>query len=183
MVKKKSQDELDQLPQEPQPHPPAKTNRLISYLASTAEERSDKPVALAKALGIGYVYLSLLYRGERPPENLSRKVLVAAAKYLKVPVAQAYLWAGALQPSDFIYEGESTPKGARLGEDVHAVMSRHPQWGGFMPSERQWAATPQETRLALTLLFERATGIELVDKTSLNTISICDPKAPEAPPA
>lgn len=134
---------------------------LMPFLAGEARNRGHKPYDLASHLGIGYAYLTQLLRGLKPVNRISRKTLIAAAKYLDVPVAQVYLWAGAIQPEDFIHES----KFEMSGGDIYTSMRRHPQFGGFMPNEKEWAALPKTAKLIITLLFESVTGETLTSKT------------------
>lgn len=134
---------------------------LMSYLAAEARSRGDTPTDLAKHLGIGYVYLTQLLGGKKDTAKLGRDILVAAAKYLDVPVTEAYLYAGALKPTDFVHEG----KFERLSGDVFDVMSRHPEWGGFMPEKEEWDRMSQRAKLAYILMFEQVTGEKIIDDT------------------
>lgn len=147
----------------PAPAPSKMHHPIMSMLAAEAANRGDTPTQLANHLGIGYVYLTQLLRGLKPTERLSRPVLVAAAHYLDVPVAQAYLWAGALEPTDFIHEGKFEQA---VGE-IFEIMSRHPDWGGFMPNIHEWNQLPPKGQLAMVLMFEKATGTSLTDKTRI----------------
>lgn len=133
----------------------------MSYLAAEAQNRDETPAELAKHLGIGYVYLTQLLSGKKDTAGLGRPILVAAAEYLDVPIAEAYLWAGVLQPTDFVHEGKFK---AMSGEQFD-VMSRHPQWGGFMPTRKEWDAMSDRARLLVVLAFEQVTGATLIDKT------------------
>lgn len=135
--------------------------QLMSYLAAEAQNRQETPVQLAQRLGIGYVYLTQLLRGEKDTAKLGRDHLVAAAAYLDVPVAEVYLWAGALQSSDFVHEG----KFRALSGDIFDVMSRHPHWGGFMPTRSEWDDLSDRAKVFVTLAFESATGYTVMDKT------------------
>ncbi len=134
---------------------------LMSYLAAEAQNRKEAPADLAQHLGIGYVYLTQLLSGKKDTAKLGRDILVAAAAYLDVPVAEVYLWAGALQPTDFVHEG----KFKALSGDIFDVMSRYPHWGGFMPTRDEWDAMSERTRMFVTLAFESATGYTVLDKT------------------
>ena len=135
---------------------------LMSYLAAEAQNRSETPPELADRLGIGYVYLTQLLSGKKDTAKLGRNILVAAANYLDVPVAEAYLWAGALKPTDFVHEG----KFEAMSGDVFDVMSRHPHWGGFMPSKEEWIGMSQRAKLFVILAFEQSTGETLIDKSA-----------------
>lgn len=135
---------------------------LMSYLAAEANARNETPNDLAHSLGIGYVYLTQLLNGKKDTAKLGRDILVSAARYLDVPVAEVYLWAGALKPTDFVHEG----KFAQISGDAFDVMSRHPFWGGFMPSREEWDHMSQRTRLFVVLAFEQATNETLLEKTA-----------------
>lgn len=145
----------------PKPEVKVASHPLMSYLAAEAQNRNETPAELAKRLGIGYVYLTQLLRGKKDTAGLGRKILVAAAEYLDVPIAEVYLWAGVLQPTDFVHEGKFK---AMSGEQFD-VMSRHPQWGGFMPTRKEWDAMSDRARLLVVLAFEQVTGVTLIDKT------------------
>jgi transcriptional regulator with XRE-family HTH domain len=139
---------------------------LMSYLAAEAQDRGESPAELAKNLGIGYVYLTQLLRGKKDTAKLGREILVAAAKYLRVPVIQAYLWAGALKPSDFIYERDE----AIFSGTPYEVMARHQNWGGFMPSKKDWEKTPNDAKQVMIRMFEELTGQTIIDKNRMGKI-------------
>lgn len=135
---------------------------LMSFLAAEAKNREETPADLAKTLGVSYVYLVQLLAGKKSAAKMGRDILVAAADYLDVPVAEAYLWSGALKPTDFVHEG----KFEAISGDVFDVMSRHPHWGGFLPTREEWDDMSQRTKLFIVLAFEQATGEELIEKTA-----------------
>lgn len=143
--------------------PDVTSSPLMPFLAGEAHNRGHGPRDLASNLNIGYAYLTQLLRGLKPVNRISRKTLIAAAKYLDVPVAQVYLWAGAIHPTDFVHES----KFEMSTGDIYTNMRRHPKWGGFMPSEKEWVSLPKTTQLVITLLFESATGEVLTSKTLL----------------
>ena len=136
---------------------------LMWYIAAEAQHRGENPAQLADRLGIGYVYLTFLLRGKRQTERMGREALISCARYLDVPVAQAYLWAGALEPQDFVHEGHFKEM---EGENI-AVMSRHPDWGGFMPDIRTWNALPENVKIVIVMMYEQLTGLQLTDKTRI----------------
>lgn len=150
-------------------NPPAETT-LMSYLAAEAQNRNETPVDLAKHLGIGYVYLTQLLSGKKDTSRLGREILIAAAEYLRVPVAEAYLYAGALLPTDFVCEWESN----LVSGDVLDVMARQPHWGGFVPKREVWESMPEEAKLFVLFAFESATGMQLIDKTAKTMIPEAD---------
>lgn len=141
-----------------------KTSPLMGFLAGEAHNRGEGASELAAHLGIGYVYLTQLLRGVRPVDKLGRQAFINAAKYLNVPVAQIYLWAGALEPTDFINDFEFEV----LAGDAHDIMSRHTEWGGFTPHRAEWDLMPESAKVMIMLLFERVTGISLTKKTIID---------------
>lgn len=131
---------------------------LMSYLAAEAVDRNESPTELSQHLGIGYVYMTQLLSGKKDTSKLGREILVAAAQYLKVPVVQAYLWAGALKPADFFYERDEV----LLSGDTFDVLSRHQNWGGFMPSKKEWDKAPADLKQLAIMLFEEVTGTDVI---------------------
>ena len=83
-----------------------------------------------------------------------RRLLVAIASYLNLPVAQVYLLADALEPSDF-YATYSLPVGLASG---WVAMSLDPEWCGFVPGREEWLNLPERTRTALVLLYSQVSG-------------------------
>lgn len=125
---------------------------LIKQLWEEMELREETANELAVQLGITYSYLMALSRGERPINQVSRPVLLAAAKYLKLPAAQIYMLAGALQPEDFVYDGEREEKLER----VRQAMERDPVWTGYALDRKSFEALDMRARMLICLLYERA---------------------------
>ncbi len=131
---------------------------LMRVIASKALEKGLSNPETAKSLGIGYIYFMKLLSGERKTESLSRDALVQCARFINVPIAEAYLLAGALLPTDFIIEGEFS----KVELSVYETILRHPLWGGFMPIQKQWDVLPESLKLLVTYSFEQSTGIKLI---------------------
>lgn len=104
-------------------------NKLVAHLFNKTYDLNQSPHELARILGVGYAYLMALARGDRPTEGLRREALVRAARYLSIPVAQAYLLAGVLEPSDFLVDESPL----RRAECVIEAMRQDPAWCGFVP--------------------------------------------------
>ncbi|MCX7173806.1 MAG: hypothetical protein NT159_07760 [Proteobacteria bacterium] len=136
---------------------------LIELLFDAAQLRNESPELLAAGLSIGYPYLMALARGTRPTADLGRDILTAAAKYLDVPIAQAYLWAGALLPTDFFFE----PSLRRELQDVFTAIQTHPHWGGFCVKKSEWDSLSDEARILYALLFEKATDKHILSRTKI----------------
>lgn len=136
------------------------SSRLMQMLADEAIRRGDKPKDLAVALGISYMYMLMLMRGARNPNGMSRQSLVACSKYLDVPVAQAFMWAGVLEAEDFVHKSKFQSQST----DIYEIMARQPDVGAFMPDEDVWNALPFSAKLAMATLFEQATRVKVTDK-------------------
>lgn len=139
-------------------------NPLIALLWQKMLSDEETPRELSAHLDISYVYLMALARGERPIDKADRKVFVSASRYLDIPTAQAYLLAGALQPSDFMVENSFTSK----IEHVFERMKSDPEWCGFVPDDKTMKRIPNNVKILVGLLYER------VAKTS-DLSSVCVP--------
>lgn len=123
---------------------------------------------LASRLAISYTYLMALASGKRPFAQANRKIFVSAAKYLGIPVAQAMLHGGALQPADFLVEATASDKISH----VFGRMKNDPEWGGFTPELRVLEKTPKDVKILIGLLYERAaqtselTSVIISDKST-----------------
>ncbi len=134
---------------------------LIAALWERMSERGHTPKELAEALGITYVYLMALARGEKPIQQLGREVLKRAAEYLRTPVAQAYLLAGALTPEDFVL----VPSLDERIERIREAMTHDAMWCGLALTDEVWRQTPQEARLLICMLYEQSAKTTWLDWT------------------
>ncbi len=139
--------------------PDALTHALMTRMAENGHTTKD----LAVELGITYPYLMALARQERKFCDAGRAVLAKSAKYLEVPVAQAYVLSGAMDPKDFFFEDKLPSEVASL----YRSLASHKMWSGFCPSEKEWAAMPEKARLLVCLLFQEAT-----QQTFLSSMSV-----------
>ena len=128
---------------------------------------------LATALDITYPYLMALIRQERKFKDAGRSVLQNAAKYLDVPVAHAYLLAGALHPGDFFFEDKLPSE----TDSLYNALSTHKMWSGFAPGREEWDSMPEKTRLLICLLFQEA-----VQRSILTTMNVEIPASPAIEP-
>lgn len=136
---------------------------LMEALTDAAAIRGETPAELASHLNIGYPYMMALMRGSRPTSELPRKTLEAAADYLDVTVAQAYIWAGALHPTDFI----SKPRMRKEMATLYRALQDHDDWGGFCPTKAEWARLPDTSRTLIALLFEQVIGTQYLSRTHI----------------
>ncbi len=134
---------------------------LIASLWEEISKRGDTPKALAEHLGITYVYLMALARGEKPIPQVGREVLKRAADYLGTPVAQAYLLAGALNPEDFVLNPSMDERMARIKD----AMTHDAMWCGLALTQEVWEQTPREARLLICMLYEQSAKTTWLDWT------------------
>ena len=124
---------------------------LIAELLNEMKKREETPHDLAKHLGISYAYLMALARGERPIPQIARPILEASAKYLRLPVAHAFLMADALSPDDFCYAPDLNERFDR----VHDRILSDPVWCGYAPDRDDWYHLGTKIKMLVSLLYER----------------------------
>jgi hypothetical protein len=134
---------------------------LMSKLWEQAAANNESVMELTDHLDMSYPYLMALARGERPTEKIDRAQLVKAAEYLKLPVGQVYLLAGALTPEDFIFEPTKDQKMQHALE----AMRNDPLWAAYAPSKKVWQETLPSVQLLICLLYERAARTSFFDGT------------------
>jgi hypothetical protein len=134
---------------------------LISHLWDEMTRRGQTTHQLAESLGITYVYLMKLASGDKPIFQIGRETLVRAAEYMAIPVAQAYLLAGALSIEDFVL----TPTLDERVAQVREAMVHDTMWCGLALSDEVWQQTPQEARLLICMLYEQSAKTTWLDWT------------------
>ena len=134
---------------------------LISQLWDEMAKRGQTTHQLAESLGITYVYLMKLASGDKPIFQIGRETLVRAAEYMAIPVAQAYLLAGALSIEDFVL----TPTLDERVAQVREAMVHDTMWCGLALSDEVWQQTPQEARLLICMLYEQSAKTTWLDWT------------------
>lgn len=140
-------------------------NILIRALWHSMSKRNHTVHGLAAVLDVTYGYLLALARGERPVNMVSHDILVRAAEYLQIPVAQAYVWAGVLQPSDFYNARSLRFELDNLYEDLMTNTGINM----FAPSRDVWETLPDSAKLTIGLLYEKVREKQFI--TQINTAS------------
>lgn len=136
---------------------------LMAALWNKMNHRGETPAELASHLGITYAYLMALARGERPIPQVSRAVLVAAAAYLRVPTAQAYLLSEALLTEDFVYVPTVEEKIKRIYE----AMLNDPLWMGYALKGDTWENLTLDAKLLVCLLYEKSSRTQFFGETEV----------------
>ena len=125
-------------------------NLLFQMLLSHASDHNESTRDLAGHLGITYGHLMVLARGERPVHGLSINALRNAARYLHVSLAQAYVWAGILSPSDFY----STRTVREELDRLYVDLIHDNTVSMFAPERAEWDALPERSKLTIALMYE-----------------------------
>lgn len=138
---------------------------LIDLLLEKARERGINRSQLADELGITYPYLRALASGGRPISGLTEEKQRNIAKFLDCSVIQVKMRAEILVPEDFLCDAEVSVM--EQLETVISLMREHPDWGNLAPTEDEWNALSQNTKIGFGLLWERELGRELLQKVQL----------------
>lgn len=136
-------------------------NTLLKYAILESIKRNQTMHDLSAEIGISYVYLMALARGKRPAETMARRVIDGFSRYLKISVAQAYLFSGALKPSDFLVEESA----ARQLEALFVCMRADNEWNAYLPTEIEMDSLNLEIKTLIGLLYEKASGTSLLAKS------------------
>lgn len=147
--------------------PSDSANLLLWRLTVRARERGHTAHDLAHALGISYPYLQALLRGERPIAGASKSVLSAMAAYLGVSVAQAFVWAGVLVAEDFFYQ----PTLQNNLSLLYDALLHDSDVGPFAPPPEKWRELPDDIKVFIAALYERASGRRFLDPVKIPTTS------------
>ena len=136
-----------------------KPNILLRLLAHTMRNSGDSLQSAAAKLGISYPYLQALLRGQRPVERASKPVLAAISSYLDIPVAQAYIWSGALMAEDFFRQ----PTLASELDALYEKLLHSTEFGAYAPPPDQWGALDTNVKALIAALHEKASGDRVLE--------------------
>lgn len=136
---------------------------LINLIRERAREESRDNKWLANLMGLSYPYANSILAGAKPIGAIPRERLSAIGSWLGIPAVQVYLLAELMEPKDFFVE---TSLEDRLMH-VYKTMGSDPDWRGFMPSIEEWNSSPLNMRLALSIMYERASEKTLLEKAKM----------------
>lgn len=131
--------------------------KLFEAFEATLAERGDNRGELLDSIGFTEDYYMVYRRGTRWIGSVSQEKLENFAKYLKLPLANVYLLAEILKPSDFVERDSLPKKFAQLYEILVGDDSMRP----FMPSIEVWNKTPTDSKLLIYFMFKQITGKEI----------------------
>jgi hypothetical protein len=131
--------------------------KLFELFEQTLDERKDNRGDILEKIGFTEAYYGVYRRGDRWIGTVSHEKLEEFAKYLKVPLANVYLLAEILKPSDFVDRDSLPKKFAQLYDILQGDDSIRP----FLPSNDVWAKTPVDSKLLIYFMFKQITGKEI----------------------
>lgn len=129
-------------------------NLLLRALWSCMERRGHSIHDLADALDVTYGYLLSIARGERAVNTVSRDILMRAADYLQLPLAQVYVWAGVLAAEDFYNSRSLAYELDALYEDLRNNIGMN----FFLPTKEEWDDLPARPKLTIAIMYEQLRG-------------------------
>lgn len=132
---------------------------LASQLESRMNEGGSTVTAIAKQLGISQSYLSQLLAGDKAFTGMDNQVLRVIANFLGIPPVICFLLAGKLQNTDFI------DPGVELNDQVKralGVIAESPYALEAAVNAKELTELPESVKLFLVLLYQAATGSELI---------------------
>ena len=143
-------------------------NLLLWSLARKRRDSGDSLQSAAAKLGISYPYLQALLRGQRQVAQSSKPVLAAIANYLDIPVAQAYIWSGALTAEDFFRK----PTLASELDALYETLLQSAEFGAHVPTADQWRALDTNLKVLIAALYEKASGVRILEPVRVPTNSV-----------
>jgi transcriptional regulator with XRE-family HTH domain len=134
-------------------------NPLVSLLAMRMRLKGMSEKSLAKHLGISQSYLSQLVTGKKDAAGASETLLRKCAGFVELPAVICFLLSGRLLSQDF-FDGEDSFS-ARVEKALRVVAaSRYAQETAVAIED--FGALPGRVQLLIVLLYETATGTELI---------------------
>lgn len=139
---------------------------LLSAALKRGEELEMKPEDVAKEFGLAYSTLRSLANGNRKIPGLDRRIIERIARFIGIPVAQAFVMAEILKVEDFF---DVSTLDQKL-DAVYDAMTEDPVWRGNAPKREVWNESDQSMRLLVALLYERTVRTHLLDKAVVAAI-------------
>lgn len=116
----------------------------------------------ATMIGMSPSYTSSLLNGSRPWDGTDRKTKEKVAKFLGIPLISVLMLAGIIEPKDFVFDDSIDTS----LDNAYGGLKTHPVWGAFCRKE-EWNSLPMNTKILVALLYEAATGNEIIKKSRM----------------
>lgn len=146
---------------------------LLGAIRTKAASRQQNFHYACLAMEISPTFLAEIFSPEskKSVDSLSNVYLKKIASYLEVPLAQVYILAGILSPSDFVLESDFSQDFQRI---LHIMRQDH-LWTGLVPDDETFAKTGTDIKLLIALLYERVTTQSLIAKANIDSGSFEQP--------
>lgn len=142
-------------------------DELIRALWARMQQLNLTPKQVAEDhLGMTYAYLTALHRGDRSTKSIGNDTLRKMAEFLGLPPAQAWLLAGVLSNTDFLFQEDIENR----VQSVYEKMRADPIWCGYVVNEEIWNATPLEMKVSFCFMYERACQTVMLDKETVDDV-------------
>ena len=127
------------------------------------------------AMEISPTYLAEVFspKARKTIDNLSNVYLKQIASYLEAPLAQVYILAGILSPTDFVVESSFVDEFQRM----LAAMRADSHWSSVVPADEAFASAGNDIKLLIALLYERVTTQTLISKAQVDSDALPGPNA------
>ncbi len=150
-------------------------NILVNKVLTTMRERGQTPIEASAAMEVGYSYFMALLRGERRMADASKQTLSKIARYLKISTVQAFFWAGAILPEDFLVEEDVEA----LLNKAYQAMLRDSRVAHLAPPVSEWNGLTTNAKILIASLYGMATGTEPLPSAQIPDESTGEPTTGE----
>lgn len=127
-------------------------HRLVIALERKLATNNESYKDLAFRLGKSYAYIISLLHKDRPLRNMDYDFLRKCAEYLEIPLAQAFLLADILAPTDFQYHMNLES----IFDKTFRDMSADPIWSGYCPHREEWEGLSQTVKMLIHELYKKS---------------------------
>lgn len=119
-------------------------------------------IEFAALIDLSPSYTSSLMNGSRSWDGTDRETKEKVAKFLGIPLISVLMLAGIVEPKDFVFDDSI----AASLDNAYGGLKSHPVWGAFCVRE-EWDRLPLNTKILISLLYEKATGTEIIQKARM----------------
>lgn len=133
---------------------------LLAALIRCARSKGFTMIEMASKLDVTYGYINQLRSGHRNVEQISDGFSQSCARFLEVPRLTVLMLAGRVTPKDLV-SSESNAENELAS--ALAFLSTHVEYGHLLTNELKECSF--DSRFLLVKLFERATGLRLLETT------------------
>lgn len=133
---------------------------LFDAVHNKCQERGISIKVAATELQMSEGYLRALFSKERRVDGLGMDSWRKFAEFLGIPITQTMLLGGVLAPADFIFEKTIDDE----FEEFLSQMRRDSEFGPILGLGDGLEELPDNTKIALMMLYERAFKVKILEK-------------------